>query len=132
MAKADRRAFDKIKNFGTVIGAKSTMTGDLQGEDSCVVHGRVDGSCKLEGSLVISPGGRWMGDASALNVLVAGEVVGDITAFNQIEILATGNVKGRLACRRIAIADGAVHQGELRMTPQGNVTRFSERRASPD
>lgn len=132
MAKTDRRAFDKIKSFGTVLGPGSKFVGEITGTDSVVAHGAVEGSCKLDASVVISQGCTWKGDIMALNVLVAGEVEGDVTAQNQLEMLATGKVSGRLACRRIAIADGAVHQGEIRMTPESNVTRFADRRSSGD
>ncbi len=132
MAKSDRRAFDKIKHFGTVLGAGTSFVGELKGTDSVVAHGSVSGNCNLDGSVVISQGCTWKGDIMALNVLVAGEVEGNVTAQNQLEMLATGKVVGRLACRRIAIAEGAVHQGEIRMTPEGNVTRFVDRRSAGD
>lgn len=132
MAKADRRAFDRIKDFATTIGAGTAFAGEMTGSDSIVTHGSVTGNCKVDGSVVISHGGSWKGDISALNVLIAGEVEGNVTAQNQLEMLASAKVNGRLACRRIAIAEGAVHQGEIRMSPEANVTRFVDRRAATD
>ena len=61
-------------------------------------------------------------------MLVAGEVEGSITARTQLEILSTANINGTISCPKIAIADGAVHKGEMRMS--ADVTRFEERRAS--
>jgi cytoskeletal protein CcmA (bactofilin family) len=125
-----RRAFDKIKNFGTTIGPGTEIHGDFTGEDNCVVHGTVKGNCRLDGSLVVSDSGRWTGDIYGVNVLLAGEVEGSVTALHQLEILPTARVTGSIACPKIAIAEGAVHRGEMRMSHTADVTHFEERRSA--
>ncbi len=127
-----RRAFDKIKNFTTMIGANMQFTGDITGTDNCIVYGAVTGDCQLDGSLVVSQDGRWHGNIQGLNVLIAGEVEGDVIAGNQLEVLPTAKIVGRLICPNIAIAQGAVHRGEVRMSRDTKVTRFDERRIDED
>jgi cytoskeletal protein CcmA (bactofilin family) len=127
--ESKRRAFDVIKDFATTIGAGSTLEGELQGKDNCLVLGRVTGHGRLEGSLIVGVGARWQGSIEAENVMVAGEVEGDITARNQLEVVAGARIHGRLSCPNIAIADGAIHSGEVDMARQeGRVTYYTERR----
>lgn len=123
-----RRVFDRIKRYGTTIGAETALKGDLSGKDDLIAHGSIDGNCQLDASLVVGNGSQWRGNISAINVLVAGEVEGNVTAVNQLEILPSGRVTGRLTSPHIAIAEGAVHRGEIRMSRESNVTHFVERR----
>ncbi len=123
-----RRISDKIKNFATTIGTESHFVGEISGQDNCIVYGKVTGNSKLEGSLVIHNSGSWSGDILAHNVLISGEVEGNVAASNQLELLPSGRVTGRITCRHIAIAEGAVHRGEIRMPQETTVTRFEDRR----
>lgn len=125
---AKRRVFDAIKRYGTTIGPQAQFVGTLVGSDDCIVYGTVEGRCRLSSSLVVAGTGKWIGEIEATNVLVAGEVIGDMTVDGQIEILPTGRVEGRIVCPQIAIAEGAVHRGEIRMSGETSVIRFQERR----
>lgn len=130
MAKEkQRRAFDAINEFPTTVGAQSVVHGDMLGRNNCLVLGKVIGNGRLEGSVIVGNGGLWRGTLEAENVMVAGEVEGDITARNQIEVLASARIEGRLTCATIAIASGAFHQGEVRMAKEGaGLTYFAEKR----
>ena len=124
-----RRTFDGVKEFLTTIGAGTSISGNFSGGDNCLVLGKVTGDFQSAGSLVISSAASWQGNIDAENVMVAGEVVGDISARKQIEILATARITGRIRCPRIAIAHGAVHQGELLSgLASHQVTHFEDRR----
>lgn len=124
-----RRAFDTIKDFPTTVGAQSAVYGDMRGRNNCLVLGKVIGNGRLEGSVIVGNGGLWRGNIEAESVMVAGEVEGDVTARNQIEVLASARIEGRLTCVSIAIASGAFHQGEIKMAKEGSgLTYFAEKR----
>ena len=87
--------------------------------------GRVEGSSELDGVLVVGEGGCWVGDIAAKYIVIAGQVEGSITAREKMEIVCTAKICGSLTSPFIAIAEGAVHEGEVRM---GKVKRFTDQR----
>jgi len=126
-----RRTLDKVEGFSTCIGADSVFRGTLSGPGHCIVHGTVEGECHLAGSLVISGSGRWIGNITANTVLIAGSVEGDIYATDKMEIVSSAHIKGKIVCATLAIAEGAVHEGQLQMTSNKPMDEFVERRG-PD
>lgn len=125
---SERRTLDLVGEFATFIGPGSEFTGTFRGRENYLVFGRVKGNCEIEGALVLSDAGRWEGNISATYVLIAGEVVGDITAREKLEITPTARIQGNLTSPAIAMAQGASHSGHVHsMMPP---VRFSERRTS--
>lgn len=120
-----RRILDRVEGFVTSIGPEAYFRGSLGGAGHCIVYGRVEGDCDIDGTLVIAEGGSWVGEVVATNVLIAGQVEGSLMAREKMEIVSTARIRGRLTSRAIAIAEGAVHDGELQMS---GVTRFADRR----
>jgi len=126
-----RRTLDKVEGFSTCIGVDSVFRGTLSGPGHCIVHGTVEGECHLAGSLVISDSGKWVGDITANTVLIAGTVEGDIYATDKMEIVSSAHIKGKIVCATLAIAEGAIHEGQLQMTSAKQKEEFVERRG-PD
>jgi len=120
-----RRILDRVEGFATSIGPEAHFRGSIGGAGHCIVYGRVEGDCDIDGTLVIAEGGTWVGNIAAANVLVAGQVEGTLLAREKMEIISTARICGKLTSRVIAIAEGAVHDGELQM---GDVTRFADQR----
>lgn len=120
-----RRSLDGVNGFTTSVGPGSVFTGTIGGEGHTIVLGRVEGSSDLNGTLVVGDGGDWIGDITANNVVIAGHIEGAIVAREKIEILSTAQIRGSLTSPIIAIAEGAVHDGEIHM---GEVKRFTDQR----
>lgn len=122
-----RRILDRVEGFASSVGPETSFTGVMGGAGHCIVYGRVEGDCDIDGTLVIAEGGRWIGGIVANNMLIAGRVEGSLMARETMEIISTARIRGTLTSRLIAIAEGAVHEGELQMS---DVTRFANRRAA--
>jgi len=118
---------DQVKDYATIIGSDAMFKGSLHGKDNYLVYGQFTGDCDLHGMLVIAPGGRWKGDVVADNVIVGGELTGDVTARKKLELGPTARIRGDLASPSIAIAVGALYDGDVRMK-QSRITRYTERR----
>ena len=124
-----RRLQDQLGEFSNTIGAGMVFRGGLTGQDNSMIYGRVEGDCALQGALVLAPGSSWRGNIVADNVLVAGEVTGNITALSRLELAATARVTGDLASPSIAIAKGAVYEGKIQSPRKVRKTYYEERRA---
>ncbi len=128
--KKERRSIDKVKDFGTLVGAESHFSGTLKGKDNYAIYGSVEGDCDLSGALLLGPSGRWKGNITAAVVFIAGEVEGNITAREKLEIAPGARVKGNLSSVSIAIADGAVFEGEVKMAKAEQPIQYAERRGA--
>jgi cytoskeletal protein CcmA (bactofilin family) len=78
--------------------------------------------------LTLAAGGHWKGTLKANDIVVAGIVEGDVVAKQRVEILGTARVTGSLSGNSIAVAEGAVIEGEIRVMSGGAPTSFQEKR----
>lgn len=123
-----RRILDRAR-FASVIGVGSTYRGPLHGDGDYVIHGSVVGDCDVGGVLLLARGGHWNGTIRARDVVIAGEVVGNIAAAGRVELRSSARIRGNIEGPVIAIAEGAQHEGEIRMRPIPRVHTYVEQRA---
>jgi len=123
-----RRILDDSKQFSSLVGETLNITGKLAGNDNCIVYGKVEGECHLDGSLVLGVTGCWEGNITAYNIIISGMVRGNITAENKLELSSTARVIGSIRSPAIAIAEGAVHDGDIQMIKQTDVMRYKDKR----
>lgn len=124
-----RRTLDGVQQITTLIGQDNRFSGRLEGAGNTIVNGTFEGDCSIEGVLVLSEQGCWIGNIGAGMAIISGEVRGDVTVTEKLELTATARVTGRIVAPVLAIEEGAIHQGEIRMGREGGeVHRFRERR----
>lgn len=102
------------------IGKSVVIKGDLSGSEDLTIEGQVEGKIELrQNVLTIGANGKIKAAIFAKAVVVQGEVQGDITASERVDIRDNGSVDGDLSAPRIAIADGAHFRGSIDMQRQG-------------
>lgn len=100
------------------IGQSVHVKGDLNGREDIRIEGTIEGSvCVEEHSVAIGAHGRIQADVTARSVTVEGQVVGNITADDRVEIAATGSVLGNIRAGRVVLAEGARFKGSIDMGP---------------
>lgn len=100
------------------IGKSLHVKGELTGNEDLTVEGQVDGKIVLDGHKVtIAESGRVAAEIQATSVVVAGEVKGNVTASERVELAATGSMLGDIRAPRVALADGAHFKGSVDMAP---------------
>ena len=112
----------------TVIGADTVFMGNLRGKGQFVVSGEVHGDAELEGPFHLSVSGRWYGSIQAQQATVAGKIEGALIVADKLEIGYTAEIRGRVSARTIAIAKGAIVDGEIEVTSDAAIVRFEEKR----
>lgn len=128
MATYKRRIGDSASGPTTFVSPSTQLVGRIDGAGPYVFCGSVQGDCDIDGSVTLAAGGRWTGTIRATDVVVSGEVDGDVLATGRVEVSGTGRVSGSLTGHSIAIAEGAVIEGEIRVTSGLEPKRFEERR----
>jgi len=126
-----RRFFERITATPTFIGADSVVHGDVRGAGPFVVSGEVHGDGAIDGGLNLSASGRWHGNIEAEQAVVAGHIEGGLTVRDKLEIGYTAVIRGRVVARTIAIAEGAIIDGEIEVTSGGDPQRYEEKRKPP-
>lgn len=98
------------------IGKSVIIKGDLSGSEDLTIEGQVEGKIELrQNVLTIGPNGKIKATIFAKAVIVQGEVQGNVTATERVDIRDAGSVDGDLSAPRIAIADGAHFRGSIDM-----------------
>ena len=102
---------------GAHLGPAVVIKGKLHSSADLTIDGVVEGQIELrEHVLTIGPHGRIKAQVVVKSVVVLGEVTGDVTASELIDIREGGAVDGNLAAPRVAIAGGAHLCGRLQKT----------------
>ncbi len=99
----------------TIIGSGITIEGEISSEDELVVSGVVRGKLSVEGSVTVEAGGVVEADVDAQSVAVGGNVTGNVTAAERVDLLTGGRLVGDVKAARLTIADGAVFKGNVDM-----------------
>jgi len=102
------------------IGQSVQIKGELSGNEDLTIEGMVDGKIMLKDhNLTIGKNGRINADVHAKTVIIVGQVMGNVTADDKVELAATGSVHGDIRAPRVAIADGARFKGSIEMEGTG-------------
>jgi cytoskeletal protein CcmA (bactofilin family) len=98
------------------IGKSVVIKGELNGSEDLTIEGHVEGTIQLRDHvLTIGPNGKIKAQVFAKSVIVLGEVTGNVTASDKVDIRDNGSVDGDIVSPRVAIAEGAHFRGSVDM-----------------
>jgi cytoskeletal protein CcmA (bactofilin family) len=98
------------------IGKSIVINGELSGSEDLTIEGRVDGKIELRNHvLTIGTNGRITAQVTAKLIIVLGQVTGNLTATEKVDIRESGSVEGDIVAPRVAIADGSHFRGSIDM-----------------
>jgi len=96
------------------IGKSVVVKGELSGSEDLYVDGEVEGSISLRGqSLTVGPNGRVRANIEARNVIVHGQVDGNLRATDRVDLRKSASLTGDISTARISIEDGAYFKGTI-------------------
>ena len=112
------------------LGSSLHIKGEIAGNEDLHVDGTVEGLIQLEDrKLTVGATARVTADISAREVVVYGNVKGNLRARDRIEIKKDGSVVGDLTTARIMIEDGAYFKGSIEIDRGGEVDADLEKPA---
>jgi cytoskeletal protein CcmA (bactofilin family) len=102
------------------IGKSVFIKGELSGSEDLTIEGNVEGRIELkDNTLTIGPNGKIRAEVFAKQVIVLGEVTGNVSASEKVDIRDNGSVDGDVTSPRVAIAEGAHFRGAIDMQRAG-------------
>ncbi len=132
-APATERSSEGIRGMerGPVnIGKSVVIKGELTGSEDLTIEGHVEGKIELrQNVLTIGPNGKIKAQVFAKSVIILGEVTGNVTASEKVDLRDNGSVDGDIAAPRVAIAEGAHFRGSIDM--QRSATKADSKPGQP-
>ena len=115
---------DKGKATGTtsLLSKEVKIEGDIQGNEDLQVDGRLKGSIKIAGNITVGPTGLVEADVVADNVIVQGQITGNVLARKQLQIQSSGKLLGDCMAQTIDIKEGALFEGRSKMIRSSGAT----------
>ena len=102
------------------LGASLHIKGEITGNEDLQIDGSVEGLVQLDDrKLTVGASARVTADLMAREVIVYGNVKGNLRARDRIEIKKDGSVVGDLTTARIMIEDGAYFKGSIEIDKAG-------------
>ncbi len=115
------------------IGKSIVVKGELNGSEDLTIEGQVEGKIELRDHvLTIGPNGKIKAQLFAKSVVVLGQVTGNITATEKVDIRDAGAVEGDLVSPRVAIAVGAHFRGSIDMQRKAEPARAATPSSAPE
>jgi len=103
------------------LGGSLHVKGEITGNEDLHIDGSVEGLVQLEDrKLTVGATAKVTADVIAREVVVFGNVKGNLRARDRIEIKKDGSVVGDLTTARIMIEDGAYFKGSIEIDKAGD------------
>jgi len=104
---------------------KSTIASDIEivGSIQCAsdirLDGKLEGDLTCKGSAVIGDSAAVKGNLSVESISIMGEVTGNVTARDRIELKSTARLTGDIRAKRLTVEDGVTFVGKSEVNPSG-------------
>jgi len=96
------RLEDEVGVKEAVIASDTKARGTIQGRNSVRVAGSFEGEISIDGVVWIEKQGEVQGTVRARDMIIEGQMKGDIDSSERIEVRASGRVTGKLRCNKLA------------------------------
>ena len=132
----ERRKPVPPKRIDSLIGAGTTVRGDVLFTGGLRIYGRVEGNVATAdgqtGTLVVSEHARIEGRVNVSHVVVNGAVNGPIVARDYLELQGKARVEGDVTYRSLEMQQGAVVEGRLDHSEPGTAAVVELKRVAAD
>jgi cytoskeletal protein CcmA (bactofilin family) len=100
----------------TVIGKSVIIRGDLSGNEDLYMDGDIEGSITLtESRLTIGPNARVQADVKVRDIVVFGQLTGNVHATGRVDLRQSAIVNGDVLAGRLSIEESAILKGRVEL-----------------
>lgn len=97
-----------------MIGKSVKVNGQIFAKEDLYVDGDVEGTIEsLENKVTIGPNGRVQASIRAREVIILGQVQGNVETSDKVDIRKDAKLVGDIVAARISIEDGALFKGSI-------------------
>ncbi len=103
------------------LGPTFLCTGQISGQEDLLIKGTFKGTIRLKNSsLFIDRSAHVEADIMAVNVMLSGDLTGNIQATGKVFLSAEARMKGDIMAAKVSVQDGAQFRGAIRMEKPGS------------
>jgi len=119
MFSSDSKKLKEINttNVSTIIGEGTVVQGDVIYEGGLHIDGRIEGNISAQdgssATLTLSKLGSVHGSIDVPTVVIDGEVQGDVTASDRVQLISNSRITGNVKYNLIEMEVGAEVNGQL-------------------
>jgi cytoskeletal protein CcmA (bactofilin family) len=107
----------KKNTANCIIGEGSIFDGRFQISGTIHIEGKFQGTVLSSGEVVVGRSGQAKTDVSTTRVVVAGTLIGNITATEEVYVMQTGKILGNITTPKLTLEPGVVTSGNVTITP---------------
>ena len=97
----------------SILHASLTIYGDIETDGTVRVDGKLEGSIRRAGMVILGPGAAVLGNVAAREVIIGGTVQGNIEAKERVELQPSATVTGDIDAGAILMHEGGTVRGRL-------------------
>ena len=105
------------QDFPTILGPDATFKGELSFEKGMRLLGKMEGKINTPGRLHVSKEAKMQCDVDAGAITVEGDVNGNLTAGDRVELKQSARYQGDLRSSRLVVDEGAILVGHVTVGP---------------
>jgi len=106
------------QDYPTILGPDASFKGELSFEKGMRLHGRMEGKITTTARLHNAKEAKMQADVEAAAIIVEGDVKGNLTANDRIELKQTTRYEGDLTASKLVVDEGAVFRGHVTVGPE--------------
>jgi len=114
MFKAKKSKIDP-NTTDTLIGEGTSFEGSIRSEGGLRVEGRIVGDIECAGDVTIGESGVARSRIQARNIIISGQVDGNVAATGKLTIKSTGKLHGNLSTPELSVESGGIFHGTSEM-----------------
>ena len=119
---AKEKEVSNARKIDTIIGKECSLKGNIDAPGGAVrIDGNFEGELHIGGDLIVGESGNVVGTIVAKNIIVAGQVKGNIESRGKLEVTATGRIMADVKMTYLVVEDGAFLQGQCSPLPRGDL-----------
>ena len=107
------------------IGEGSVFDGNFYVSGSILIEGKFQGDIRTEDQLIVGPTGKVKTDIVAKRVTIAGTLIGNIVASEEVNLEESGKVLGDIRTPKLNVEQGVVIDGKVMITSGSDASEVS-------
>jgi cytoskeletal protein CcmA (bactofilin family) len=100
---------------GSLVAAEATWEGKLRSDGDIRVEGTLRGEVETSATLIVAPRAQIHGTVRARSIMLAGDLEGDVTCEERLEILPGGSARGQINSGTLVVHEGAYLDSRFQM-----------------
>jgi cytoskeletal protein CcmA (bactofilin family) len=111
------------EEINAFLGKDTEFEGKFSFTGAVRIDGKFTGEISSSGTLIVGETATIASQVHVADMIISGEVNGDIVAENKIEINVPGKLFGNIQTPKLIIEEGVIFEGNCKMRDLGKATR---------